>query len=36
MSVHVSTHPLVATKITQLRLHDLAAKDFRDGIHSLA
>lgn len=33
--VHVSDHPLVATKLTQLRLHDLSAKDFREGVKAL-
>jgi uracil phosphoribosyltransferase len=28
--LHVSSHPLVRSKITQLRLHDLPAKDFRE------
>jgi len=35
-NVHVSTHPIVATKLTQLRLHDLSGKDFRDGVSALA
>ena len=33
--VHISAHPLVASKLTQLRLHDLGAKDFREGIKSI-
>jgi len=33
--VHISSHPLVASKLTQLRLHDLGAKDFREGIKSI-
>ncbi|EIW71665.1 uracil phosphoribosyltransferase [Tremella mesenterica] len=30
--VHISRHPLILSKLTQLRLHDLPAKDFREGI----
>lgn len=33
--LHISTHPLVAAKLTQLRLHDLPPKDFRDGIRAI-
>lgn len=35
MVLHTSTHPLVATRLTELRLHDLSPKDFRQGIHAL-
>ncbi|KAK1923743.1 uracil phosphoribosyltransferase-domain-containing protein [Papiliotrema laurentii] len=34
-TVHISNHPLVLSKLTQLRLHDLPAKDFREGIKFL-
>ncbi|WWD20200.1 uracil phosphoribosyltransferase [Kwoniella shandongensis] len=30
-----SSHPLVLSKLTQLRLHDLPAKDFREGIRAI-
>lgn len=33
--VHISDHPLVLSKLTQLRLHDLPAKDFREGVKSI-
>ena len=32
----ISTHPLVLSKLTQLRLHDLPSKDFREGIKAIA
>lgn len=35
MPIHVSQHPLVLSKLTQLRLHDLPAKDFREGIKAI-
>ncbi|ORX37878.1 uracil phosphoribosyltransferase-domain-containing protein [Kockovaella imperatae] len=34
-NVHVCTHPLVLCKLTQLRLHDLPAKDFREGVKAI-
>jgi len=34
-NVHVLHHPLVRSKLTTLRLHDLAPKDFREGIRSI-
>ena len=33
--VHISSHPLVTSKLTQLRLHDLGAKDFREGVKAI-
>ncbi|WVQ96120.1 uracil phosphoribosyltransferase [Kwoniella sp. CBS 9459] len=33
--VQVSSHPLVLSKLTQLRLHDLPAKDFREGVRAI-
>jgi uracil phosphoribosyltransferase len=33
--VHISTHPLLLSKLTQLRLHDLPAKDFREGVKAI-
>lgn len=36
MAVHVSKHPIVAVKLTQLRLHDLSPKDFRSEVSSLS
>ena len=33
--IHVSSHPLVLSKLTQLRLHDLPPKDFREGVKSI-
>jgi uracil phosphoribosyltransferase len=33
--VHISTHPLVLSKLTQLRLHDLPNKEFREGIKAI-
>ncbi|WVQ79386.1 uracil phosphoribosyltransferase [Cryptococcus sp. DSM 104549] len=33
--LQVSSHPLVLSKLTQLRLHDLPAKDFREGISAI-
>ncbi|KAK4685992.1 uracil phosphoribosyltransferase, partial [Tremellales sp. Uapishka_1] len=34
--LHVSSHPLILSKLTQLRLHDLPAKDFREGVKAVA
>ncbi|KAJ9092445.1 hypothetical protein QFC21_006827 [Naganishia friedmannii] len=31
-NIHVVSHPLVQSKLTTLRVHDLPGKDFRDGI----
>ncbi|KAL7424952.1 hypothetical protein Q5752_000639 [Cryptotrichosporon argae] len=36
VKVNVAAHPLVAAKLTQLRLHDLPPKDFREGVRSVA
>ncbi|WWD04263.1 uracil phosphoribosyltransferase [Kwoniella europaea PYCC6329] len=33
--VQISSHPLVLSKLTQLRLHDLPAKDFREGVRAI-
>ena len=33
--IHLVAHPLVASKLTQLRLHDLPAKDFREGVKAI-
>ncbi|TYJ57856.1 uracil phosphoribosyltransferase [Cryptococcus floricola] len=33
--VHISNHPLILSKLTQLRLHDLSSKDFREGIRAI-
>ncbi|WWC73568.1 uracil phosphoribosyltransferase [Kwoniella pini CBS 10737] len=33
--INVSSHPLILSKLTQLRLHDLPAKDFREGIRAI-
>lgn len=30
--INISNHPLILSKLTQLRLHDLPPKDFREGI----
>ncbi|ORY34889.1 uracil phosphoribosyltransferase-domain-containing protein [Naematelia encephala] len=35
-NLHVISHPLVTSKLTELRAHDLPAKDFRDGVKSIA
>lgn len=34
-NVHTSSHPLILSKLTQLRLHDLPAKDFREGVKAI-
>nr|ODN91121.1 uracil phosphoribosyltransferase [Cryptococcus depauperatus CBS 7841]ODN95573.1 uracil phosphoribosyltransferase [Cryptococcus depauperatus CBS 7855] len=34
--VHTSNHPLILSKLTQLRLHDLPPKDFREGIKAIS
>lgn len=33
--LNISTHPLLLSKLTQLRLHDLPTKDFREGINGI-
>ena len=33
--VFANTHPLIMSKMTQLRLHDLPAKDFREGVKAI-
>ncbi|KAK8849575.1 uracil phosphoribosyltransferase [Kwoniella newhampshirensis] len=33
--IQTSSHPLILSKLTQLRLHDLPAKDFREGIRAI-
>ncbi|TXT09143.1 hypothetical protein VHUM_02617 [Vanrija humicola] len=35
-TVHISTHPLVQIQLTQLRLHDLTPKDFREGVRAIS
>ncbi|CAK9781272.1 PRTase-like protein [Cutaneotrichosporon oleaginosum] len=34
--VHVSDHPLIATQLTRLRLHDLPPAEFRHGIKAVS
>lgn len=33
--INISNHPLILSKLTQLRLHDLPPKDFREGIRTI-
>lgn len=35
-NVHVASHPLVASKLTELRAHDLTARDFREGVKAIS
>jgi uracil phosphoribosyltransferase len=34
--VHVSDHPLIATQLTRLRLHDLPPAEFRHGVKAIS
>ncbi|CAD6589937.1 MAG: hypothetical protein TREMPRED_005578 [Tremellales sp. Tagirdzhanova-0007] len=34
-NIHISNHPLLLSKLTQLRLHDLPSKDFREAIQAI-
>ncbi|KGB77968.3 hypothetical protein CNBG_4055 [Cryptococcus deuterogattii R265] len=33
--INISNHPLILSKLTQLRLHDLPSKDFREGMRAI-
>lgn len=33
--INISNHPLILSKLTQLRLHDLPSKDFREGMRTI-
>jgi len=35
VKIQISSHPLIVSKVTQLRLHDLPPKDFREGIRAI-